>query len=72
MTEIKTFWIEGRPTVDDIKQAYEIVANEDVVVMIKWFVNYNGMHERLIFKKTIQEQNYTDYWENYIPHCYGV
>ena len=73
MQVMKTFWIEGKPTVDDIQQAYDIVKNEGVVVEFKWFVPYNGMHDRKIRAATIEK--YLDpkvYFDECIPHTYGV
>ena len=73
MKRIESYWCENRPTLDDIKFAYDRVLSTDVVVEIRWFVRYNGSHSRVITKSVVEDcPDYKDYFENYIPHCYSV
>ena len=71
MTEIKSFWIDSTPKLDDIKQAFEL-AKTDVAVSIRWYVKYNGSHERITTKEIIDEYTCEEYFEKCIPHIYGV
>ena len=71
MTEIKSFWVENKPTLEDIRQAFELVKT-GIVVSIRWSVNYSGSYERLITKAITEEYTYEDYFKNCIPHRYGV
>lgn len=71
MTEIKSFWIEDRPTLEDIEQAYSLV-DTGVIVSIRWFVQYNGSHERIITKDVKQKYTPEEYFEKCILHIYGV
>ena len=71
MTEIKSFWIDNVPTLEDIEQAYSLV-DTGVIVSIRWFVPYNGSHERVITKNVTQEHTVEEYFEKCIPHIYGV
>lgn len=72
MIPIKMYWCEDVPTIEDIKQAFDIVANENVVVSIRWFVKYNGLHEKFVLKELLEEYTPESYWEKVIPHIYGV
>lgn len=72
MIPMQTFWCEDRPTVEDVKQAFEIAAQDNVVVSMEWFVKYNGMHRRLITKEHTKQYTPEKYWEGVIPHVYGV
>ena len=73
MIEMKTFWCKGRPTLKDISKAYELVKSEDVAIRIEWFVPYNGMHDRTITVDTLSRYPTPEmFFEEAIPHCYGV
>ena len=72
MTKIETYWCEDRPTLEDIKQAFDIVKNNGVVVSIRWYIRYNGEHERIITKEDITTYSIEDYFERAIPRTYGV
>ena len=71
MVEIKSFWVDERPELKDIEQAFEL-AKTGVVVSIRWFVPYNGLHERIIQKDTTEKYTVEEYFKNCIPHIYGV
>ena len=71
MTEIKSFWIEPVPKLSDIEQAFEL-AKTGVAVSIRWYVPYNGSHERVILKDTTEKYTVEEYFKNCIPHIYGV
>ena len=71
MTEIKSFWVGERPTLKDIEQAFEL-AKTGIAVSIRWYVSYNGSHERLILKDTTEKYSVEEYFKNCIPHCYAV
>lgn len=73
MKKIETYWCEDRPTLEDIKTAYNRVQSEDVVVKIEWFIRYNGTHSRIITKDELSKYpTYEEYFNNCIPQCYGV
>lgn len=73
MKRIESYWCENRPILDDIRYAYVRVLTSNVVVEIKWFVPYNGTHSRVITQSIIEDcPDYHEYFEKYIPHCYGV
>ena len=73
MRKLETYWCEDRPTLDDIKTAYDIVCSSDVAVRIEWFVPYNGMHSRTITREDVDRMpNYEVYFNECIPHCYAV
>lgn len=72
MIQMKMYWCENVPTLEDIQQAYAEVANGYVVSM-NWAVAYSGAYKRIITKDTVE--NYpdcADYLEKRIPHIYGV
>lgn len=72
MIPIQFYWCEDVPTIEDIKQAFEIAAPGNVVVSIEWYVKYNGMHRRLINKEHTKQYTPEKYWKEVIPHIYGV
>ena len=41
MIEMKTFWCEDVPQLDDIKHAYELV-EQGYAVTIEWYVKWSG------------------------------
>lgn len=71
MIEIKSFWITDRPTLTDIEQAFEIAKN-GIAVSIRWYVKWNGSHERIITKETTEKYSCEQYFNECIPHVYGV
>jgi hypothetical protein len=73
MRKLETYWCNAKPTLDDIKTAYDIVCSSDIAVRIDWFVPYNGMHSRIITREDVDRiPNYEVYFDEHIPHCYGV
>jgi hypothetical protein len=71
MKEIKHYWIEDTPKIEDIKEAFKIVKEQDVVVEIKWYVPYSGTYARSIMSKHTRLTP-EEYFEECIPHIYGV
>ena len=71
MTEIKSFWIDDRPELEDIEHAFEL-AKTGIAVSIRWYIRYNGSHERIITKETTQNYSVEEYFKNCILHTYAV
>jgi len=71
MIPIEFYWCEETPTLDDVKFAYERV-RQGVVVMIKWWVRYSGHYEKIVTPETIKDMDEITYFNEIIPHCYGV
>ena len=71
MIEIKSFWIDDIPKLEDIEETYNLVTDK-TCVSIRWYVKYNGSHERLITEKVKQQYTAEEYFEKCIPHIYGV
>ena len=71
MTEIKSFWIDNVPKLEDIEKAFSLV-NEWTCVSILWYVKYNGSHERIITYDIKRKYTAEEFFEDCIPHVYGV
>lgn len=72
MKEMKLYWCEKSPTLEDIEQAYQEV-NAGYVVQIKWFIPFSGHYDRIISKAVIEKYpDYNDYFKEQIPKCYPV
>lgn len=69
MKEIRSFWCDARPTMEDIVQAFEIAAT-GTPVSINWYVRYSGNYNRVITLQTTEKFTPEEYWENCIPHKY--
>ena len=67
MRPIKDFWCEYTPTDEEIKEAIKIASESDCVVILRWFVNYNGYYKRVITKETDFEK-----LKNGLPKIYGM
>lgn len=73
MVEMRTFWCKDVPTIDDIFYAYKLVKEQDIVVSIEWYVKYNGRHQRIITRETLEKYPSPEkYFKEVIPHIYGV
>ncbi len=58
MIPIKYFYCDGTPTEEELKEAFKLANDENCVVCLKWFVQYNGWFERYVHKDTnIEEMN---------------
>lgn len=58
MIPIKYFYCDGTPLEEELKEALKLANDENCVVCLKWFVQYNGWLERYIHKDTnIEEMN---------------
>ena len=67
MRPIKDFWCDHTPTEDEVKEAIRIASESDCVVVLRWFVNYNGHYKRVITKDTNFEK-----LMNGLPRIYGM
>ena len=67
MRPIKEYWCDNSPKYEDIINAHSVCCTIDCVIILRWFVKYNG-HHKLIIKK---EDNIEDLW-NQVPKIYGV
>lgn len=73
MVEIRSFWCKDVPTINDISYAYGLIKEQDIAVSIEWFVRYNGRHQRIITRETLEEYPTPEkYFKEAIPHIYGV
>lgn len=71
MREIKIYWCEDKPTLEDIEEAYAKIS-EGFVVEIKWYVEYSGVYSRTIREKDVNKYSAEEYFKNCIPHRYAV
>ena len=72
MIEMKTFWCEDVPQLDDIKHAYELV-EQGYAVTIEWYVKWSGSYSRMVTKSSLEKYpTPEEYFEIVIPHIYGV
>lgn len=71
MKEIKTYWCEDKPTLEDIELAFKQVLWGSVVE-IKWYVEYSGTYSRIIREKDVNKYSAEEYLEKCIPHRYAV
>ena len=72
MIEIKTYWLDDFPTIEDVEEAFELVKANDIMVELRWCVPYSGVYGRTLNKETLEEFTPESYFEKVIPHCYGV
>jgi len=72
MVKMESYWCENKPTLDDIKFAYERV-NQGVTVEIRWFVSYSGQYNRIIIANSLERYpKPEDLFEACIPKRYPV
>lgn len=71
MIRIETYFCETIPTLEDIKFAFELVES-GIAVEIKYFVRHRGWYSRLITPNIVKDNTPEDYFDNVIPHIYGV
>lgn len=71
MKEIRSFWCEDKPTLEDIKEAYAEVF-KGFVIIIQWHVKYSGMYSRTITKEDVDKYSAEKYFKECIPHRYPV
>lgn len=71
MIEIKQYWIEDTPKIEDVEMAFRIVKEQNVVVQLKWYVEYSGSYRVFIHPDDI-EIGVKKFFEHKIPHIYGV
>ena len=68
MLQVKEFFAENRiPTNYEIQEAIDIAKEENCVVKLTWFINYNGYHHIYIKKDMTLEECVAK-----IPRRYGV
>lgn len=71
MKEIKSYWCEDKPTLEDIKEAYTEVS-KGFVIIIQWYVEYSGIYSRIIREKDVNKHSAEEYYEKCIPQVYSV
>lgn len=71
MKEIRSYWCEDKPTLEDIEEAYAEVS-KGFIVIIQWQVEYSGMYSRTIREKDVEKYSAEEYFEKCIPHVYAV
>ena len=68
MLQVKEFFAENRiPSNYEIQEAIDIAKEENCVVKLTWFINYNGYHYIYIKKDMTLEECVAK-----IPRRYGV
>lgn len=67
MRPIKDYWCDNTPTDDEIKAAINIASKDDCVVILRWFVEYNGDYRRVITKDNTFEEVKAS-----LPRVYGM
>ena len=73
MRKIESYWIDDVPTLKDIEEAFQIVkANPDIIVEIKWAVQWSGHYSRSIDRDVVNSISPTNYLDDHIPHIYGM
>ena len=71
MKEIRSYWCEDKPTLEDIKEAYTEVS-KGFIIIIQWHVEYSGMYSRTIREEEVNKYSAEEYFEKCIPHVYAV
>jgi len=72
MRELKTFFCDDKPTIHDIYEAFDIAKNSGAAVKIEWEVPHNGTYARFITADKMEKYTPEKYFEECIPHRYGV
>ena len=68
MLQVKEFFAENRiPSNYEIQEAIDIAKEENCIVKLTWFINYNGYHRIYIKKDMTLEECVAK-----IPRRYGV
>lgn len=52
MIPIKEYYCDNTPSWEEIQEAYNMAVNDNCVVHLNWFVQYNGWNDRYITKDT--------------------
>lgn len=52
MIPIKEYYCDNTPSLEEIQEAYNMAVNDNCVVHLNWFVQYNGWNDRYITKDT--------------------
>ena len=72
LISVKTYAIDGLPKIEDIEEAYKIVSENNCIVELMWDVEYSGRYTRYIHPETITNLSAQEYFDNIVPHVYGV
>lgn len=74
MLKIETYYIDEheRPTLEDVKEAFEIAKINNIIVELKWYVPYSGTYARCISPDDVKNMSPETYFKEIIPHMYGV
>ena len=67
MKPIKNFWCDCTPKDAEIYEAMHVAQTEHCVVMLHWFVSYNGW-----FKRVIKEDSSFEDIKKSLPRIYGM
>ena len=71
MTEIKQYWIDGCPHIEDVEEAFKIVKEQNVIVQLRWYVKYSGSYSANVSSEDI-EKGVQEFFNKYIPQVYPV
>lgn len=71
MIEIKQYFIDGYPQIEDVEEAFKIVKEQNVIVELKWYVNYSGSYSVNVSSEDI-EKGVQEFFNKYIPQVYPV
>lgn len=67
MKLIKEYLCNGHPSDDEIIESLEILAKEDCIIKLTWFIRYNGWHKIFIKKDMTLEE-----CKDRLPKRYGL
>lgn len=70
MVEMKYFLLDESPTLDDIKEAYDLVIKNNIVVVLKWYMNYT--HTATISPNIVNSISAQEYYEVEFPKLFPV
>lgn len=71
MTEIKQYWIDGHPQIEDVEEAFKIVKEQNVIVELRWHVKYSGSYSANVSSEDI-EKGVQEFFNKYISQVYPV
>lgn len=71
MIEIKQYWIDGYPQIEDVEEAFKIVKEQNVIVELRWHVAWSGNYSANVSSEDI-EDGVQKFFDEQIPHIYGV
>ena len=73
LTEMKSYLVSnGTPSLQDVEEAFQIVQDTGSAVRIHWSATYSGNYQRTVTPDTIKNMSAQEYFDNVVPHVYGV